>query len=140
MTETEFRVKHSILIEYYQLIEMRLKSICAMLTANEEKGWFERLDDFEFDPIGILIRNIRTVQELESIAIFSPEDFAAIDDLREARNYWAHECFGGKHPVCFNKGIVKNQSHAQRINSDYKNAVEWDEKLANIIRSLHTRE
>ena len=26
MTETEFRIKHSEIIEYYQLIEMRLKS------------------------------------------------------------------------------------------------------------------
>ena len=27
MTETEFRFKHSKIIEYYQLIEMRLKEI-----------------------------------------------------------------------------------------------------------------
>ncbi len=37
MTETEFRVKHSELIEYYQLIEMRLKGICAALLADGEK-------------------------------------------------------------------------------------------------------
>ena len=31
MTENDFRVKHSEIIEYYQLIEMRLKGICASL-------------------------------------------------------------------------------------------------------------
>lgn len=38
MTEAEFRVKHSELIEYYQLIEMRLKCICADLLADEDRG------------------------------------------------------------------------------------------------------
>ena len=43
MTETEFRFKHSEIIEYYQLIEMRLKGICAALMADGNKGWYERL-------------------------------------------------------------------------------------------------
>ena len=59
MTETEFRVKHSELIEYYQLIEMRFKSACAGLLADEEKGWFNRLDDYESDPFGKLIQKFK---------------------------------------------------------------------------------
>ena len=56
MTKTEFREKHSELIEYYQYIEMRLKGICATLLADEERGWFERLEDYESDPLGKLIK------------------------------------------------------------------------------------
>ena len=39
MTETEFRVNHSTIIEYYQYIEMRLKVICAALLSDEERNW-----------------------------------------------------------------------------------------------------
>ena len=136
MTEAEFRIKHSEIIEYYQLIEMRLKSICAVLIANEDKSWFERLDDYEFDPMGVLIRNIRTMQELTETTLFSINDFNVIDDLREARNYWAHECFGGKRPVCFKNGKVKQHEYARKIENDHRIAVEWDERLAEILHEL----
>ena len=36
MTEIEFRAKHSELIEYYQLIEMRLRFICATLPVDKK--------------------------------------------------------------------------------------------------------
>ncbi len=54
MTESDFRFKHSELIEYYQYIEMHLKAICAGFLADEEKGWFERLSDYETDSFGNL--------------------------------------------------------------------------------------
>ena len=58
MTEVEFRVKHSELIEYYQLIEMHLKGICAALDVDKENSWFDKLDDFEADPLGKLLKKI----------------------------------------------------------------------------------
>ena len=37
MNQSEFREKHSELIEYYQYIEMRLKGICAVIPADESR-------------------------------------------------------------------------------------------------------
>ena len=59
MTETEFRLRYSELIEYYQYIEERLKYICAQLLADEDKDWFNRLNELESDPFGMLIRKIQ---------------------------------------------------------------------------------
>lgn len=60
MTEVEFRVKHSELIEYYQLIEMHLKGICAALDVDKENSWFDKLDDFEADPLGKLLKKLKS--------------------------------------------------------------------------------
>lgn len=67
MTEVEFRVKHSELIEYYQLIEMHLKGICAALDVDKENSWFDKLDDFEADPLGKLLKEIKKLQSKKII-------------------------------------------------------------------------
>lgn len=58
MTESDFRFKHSELIEYYQYIEMRLKFICANFLAKDEQEWFDRLVDYETDSLGKLIKKM----------------------------------------------------------------------------------
>jgi hypothetical protein len=45
MTENDFRIYHSKIIEAYQFIEMHLKMICADLLSDEERDWLERFDD-----------------------------------------------------------------------------------------------
>ena len=136
MTETEFRVLHSEIIEYYQLIEMRLKGICAAILADADKSWFDRLADYDSDPFGKLIKQIKTLQSQKNIFLFSQADFEALADLRETRNYWVHQCFTSFHPVTFRKGLVRWPEFAVRIKSDFQNAVDWDEKLTEIERPL----
>ena len=135
MTETDFRVKHSELIEYYQLIEMRLKFTCAALLADEERGWFDRLNDYESDPFGLLLQKIKDLQVQKPIEVLSKEDFIALGELRKTRNYWVHQCFGGQWPIVFRKGEVKNLSYAKKLVSDLNDAIEWDEKLTQTARS-----
>lgn len=132
MTESEFRIKHSELIEYYQYIEMRLKFICAAFLANNEKGWLERLDDIDSDPYGTLLHNIKELQEKRKIEVLSPDDFIALDEIREKRNYWVHQCFGGKYPIVFPKGKLKNAGYGTMIVADLDTAIAWDEKLVEI--------
>ena len=136
MTETEFRFKHSEIIEYYQLIEMRLKGICAALMADGNKGWYERLAEYEHDPMKRLIDGIDTIQDQKETKPFSKEDFDALDDLRKTRNYWAHDCFAGNHHVCFKNGEVRNPKHVERIMADFETAIAWDKKLAKIFRGF----
>ena len=137
MTEIEFRENHSRIIEYYQYIEMRLGMICAALLADQEKGWFERLDDYDGDPLGKLIRKTQESQTEKQETWLSPEDFRELDALSQARNFWTHECFKLNHHVCFSKGIVRNQAYAKKLNSDLQNVMEWNEKLTEILRKFH---
>ncbi len=133
MTEEDFRFKHSELIEYYQYIEMRLKAICAGILANEEKSWIERLDDYESDSFGTLLTKIKEIQKQKQITVLNKDDLAKLDKLRITRNYWAHQCFGGKHPIIFKKETVNRNEYANKIITDLNEAVEWDEKLTNKI-------
>lgn len=140
MTETEFRANHSKLIEYYQYIEMRLKSICSALQMDEEKGWFEKLDEFGYDPFGKLVQRIRSIQAEEQITLLSKEDLDCLYAMRITRNYWVHQCFvphkeetlfdGG---IVFNKGEMHRSRYAIRLLTDLRDAIEWDEKLTRLF-------
>ena len=137
MTEDEFRIDHSRLIENYQYIEMRLKGICAAMLADEEKNWFERLGDYSEDTLGKLIRNIQTIQSEKNCALFTQDNFESLEQIRKARNYWCHECFGGDWPIIFKRGKVMRQAHVERLLQDLRESAECEEKLVEIMRSLH---
>ena len=140
MTETEFRIKYSQLIEYYQYIEERLKYICAQLLADEEKSWFDRLDELESDPFGLLVTKIQSLQVQKHNAVLCQKDIDALNELRSARNYWVHQCFGGlKSPIIFKKEELKNHNHGNKVLADLSAAIEWDQKLAEICKSINGR-
>ena len=130
MKETDFRIYHSMIIETYQHIEMKLKVLSSRLLSTEERGWFDRLDDYESDSLGKMLVKIRDIQDKKNIELFSSDDFTKMENMRQARNYWAHECFGGMTPIVFNKGIVKRPAYATRLVDDLKAAEEIESSLA----------
>lgn len=139
MTETEFRVKHSEVIEYYQYIEMRLRFICSAIISDDLQEWFSRLGDYDADPMGKLIKTLRELQKEKNCEWLSPEDFESLDEIRKSRNYWSHECFIGlkQAHVAFNrKGLLKHSFHSKKIISDLQKAIEWDEKLTEISSKM----
>ena len=133
MTETQFRIKHSEIIEYYQLIEMRLKFICAYLTADEERGWFNKLEDYEYDSFGALIHKVEAVQEQQKCDILKKEDLEVLYATRKARNYWVHQCFNDRNAITFRDGEVVDIQNWVKLASDLNSAMEWDEKIAEQI-------
>ena len=143
MTETEFRIKHSKLIEYYQLIEFRLKGICSALLADKGRAWLEGIEDYESDPLGKLISEARAIQRQTNDVCFTEDDFTALDNIRKNRNYWCHQCFGGIDDiVVFKKDkssgdmMVSCSKHAERLDCDLHNSIKWDKKLTDIFRSI----
>ena len=135
MNKAEFYEKYCELITYYQCIEADLKGICASLLADEERGWFERLDDYESDPLGKMIQEIQILQEKKNCALFSSEDFEALNAMRKTRNYWVHQCFVGYTHVTFHKDIVR-PPYGGKLNADLNEAIDWDQKLTEIGRPL----
>lgn len=138
MTETDFRVQYSELIGHYQFIEIHLKEICAVLLADKDRGWFKRLDDYETDTMGEMIRKLRTVQAQKKVEFFSSADFEALEAFRQRRNYWIHKCFiDDCVTIVFKDGGLKRPQHAKMITDDFLNAQEWNEKLVEIGQSIH---
>lgn len=132
MTESEFRIKYSELVEYYQYIEMRLKFICGAFLADNERGWLDRLNDIDSDPFGTLLRNIKEIQDKRHVEVLKDEDFVALGEIREKRNYWVHQCFGGRNPIVFPRGQLKNPAYGTMLIKDLDTAIMWDEKLVEI--------
>ena len=138
MTEIEFRTRYSEIIEYYQYIEMHLKGICASFSEDENRTWFDMLDDYESDPFGKLLLTIKKYQEEKIVVLFSDGDFSALDKIRKERNYWVHRCFAGDIDghVIFKRGFVRDEKYVQRLNSDLNEAIDWDKKVTEIERSI----
>ena len=138
MTEKEFRVMHSELIEYYQLIEWRLGVLCATILADEERNWFERLNDYEYDSFGLLMHKISEIQEQQHLQVLKPTDLKALHDLRKKRNYWVHQCFvDNELPIVFNgRGELKRPHFAKKLKEALRDAIDWDEKLTEVARGI----
>jgi len=135
MTENDFRFRHSELIEFYQLIEMRLKGICAEFVADEEKGWFDRLDDYESDSFGLLLKETKKLQKQKQIDLLTQEEFSILDEIRKKRNFWVHQCFG-LYPIVFKKGELRHSESGKKLCLDLDEAKEWDRKLTETTRKL----
>ena len=139
MTKAEFRDRHSEIIEKYQNIEMHLRGICAALLANKDDSWFKKLDEHETDTLGELIKKIQFLQNQKQLELFTPEDIETLNQIRKSRNYWVHQCFidPNLRTVTFRKDeTIKHTEIAQRINSDLRTAVEWNEKITEIEKPL----
>ena len=68
--------------------------------------------------------------------MFKDDDFRELDELRKKRNYWVHQCFSTDDHVIFRKGILREASYCTKICSDWREAIEWDEKITEIGRPL----
>ncbi len=136
MTETEFRISHSRIIQYYQLVEDRLRAISAALLADEDRNWIDRLEDYETDALGKLIYQAQQIQKNGRFDFLPETDFDSLHELRKNRNYWCHECFNGDTPVTFRNGNVRRAYHSERLERDLEEAVIWDEKLTEVFRSI----
>ncbi len=130
MFQSKFQRLHSELISYYQLIETKLKFICSKLLANEEKGLFDRLDDFENDSFGVLVHKIQEIQQNDDRIALTEQEIKSLNNLRKERNYWIHQCYVSNPHVTFTtKGELKNPAFATRITEALNEAIEWDKIL-----------
>ena len=135
MKQTDFYKNYCELITYYQCIEVHLKGLCALLLADEERGWFDRLEDYESDPLGKMIQEIQSLQVKKNCVLFSPEEFEALNTIRQSRNLWVHQCFVGYSHVTFRNGIVR-APYGEMLAADLNEAIYWDQKITEIGHTL----
>lgn len=91
MDEMElFKVVHSELLMSMQYLEQDLKIIFATL----KDGRFD--DNYEIlaeAPLGKVLKEFQKLDKEKGFAKIKPQDYELLEEIREIRNYWAHQCY-----------------------------------------------
>ena len=90
MDRNRFKLIHSELIQQVQCIENNLKIIYAVM----HKGNFKsNLKSVEKMNLGKIARELEELDKSDNLPDFSEEEYTTIDEIREIRNYWCHQCY-----------------------------------------------
>ena len=90
MTRDKFKLIHSDLIMQVQCIENDLK----MIYAGMHSGDFDRnLDMLEKANLGTVIKKLKDLDYSDGKPDLSEQDYALLEQIREIRNYWCHQCY-----------------------------------------------
>lgn len=90
MTLEEFRIRHSEIIEQYQLIEHHLEGIFGLIGNGDFDELTRRVEN---DTMGELIRKVRFMVKENNINLINKDDFNILEEIRDERNYWCHQCY-----------------------------------------------
>ena len=90
MTRDKFKIIHSDLIMQVQCIENDLKLIYASM----HSGDFDKnLDMLEKANLGTMIKRLKELDYSDGKPDLSEQDYALLEQIREIRNYWCHQCY-----------------------------------------------
>lgn len=90
MDRNRFKLIHSELIQQVQCVENNLKIIYAAML----KGDFNKnLKTTERMNLGKIARELEYLDNSDDMPEFSEEEYNIIDEIREIRNYWCHQCY-----------------------------------------------
>lgn len=90
MDRNQFKLIHSELIQQVQCIESDLKIIYAAM----HKGKFnDALKFVEKMNLGEIVRELQYLDNSDDMPEFSEEEYNTINEIREIRNYWCHQCY-----------------------------------------------
>lgn len=90
MTREKFKLIHSELIMQVQLIENDLK----LIYAGMHKGNFDKnFNTLEKSNLGTVIRKLKELDYSDGHPDLSKCDYEVLEQIREIRNYWCHQCF-----------------------------------------------
>ena len=90
MTRDKFKLIHSELIMQVQLIENDLK----LIYAGMHKGNFDKnFNMLEKSNLGTTIRKLIELDYSDGHPDLSKRDYEVLEQIREIRNYWCHQCF-----------------------------------------------
>ena len=90
MTYQEFLLLHSDTIRCFQLIEHDLKGIYAFMQQGDVDENFESLSKKN---LGYVLKSLKKLDYSDGDPFLSPEDYNFLNQMRDKRNYWCHQCF-----------------------------------------------
>ena len=89
-TDTKFKTMHSEIIKYYQCIEYDMKRIYSAMASDD---YFDCMDMLDGKNWGEILNRLRKLDNSDNDPFFSEEEYALLDEIRERRNYWCHQCY-----------------------------------------------
>ena len=131
MTRDQFKLIHSELIMHVQLIENDLRLIYASMKA----GVFEdNYDNLEQANLGKIIRALKELDNSDGAPELSDKDYETLNQIREIRNYWCHQCYLDYiYIVDDNAQEKKFQKIAERLHQDGNRTWTCHEKWRNSV-------
>lgn len=90
MTRDTFKLIHSELIQQVQCIEHDLKIMYAAM----KKGRFQsNMEAMRKANLGKIARELEALDYSDDFPELSERDYEVIDEIRDIRNYWCHQCY-----------------------------------------------
>lgn len=133
MTEREFRLAYSEIMEHYQFIEEHLERTYASLT-DSTKYYYEGFQDVEKTNLRRLVKEIQKQEKARGVKALSDDLVKEIEDICEKRNFWAHECFT---KLIFRpNGDVKYEEDVVMMRNDIAKARELRDTLFELQKKL----
>ena len=85
-----FKLIHSELIMSVQYIEQDLKLIYSILKSGEFYDNYSVVENF---PLGMLLKSVHEMDQELDYSKIKKKDYELLDQIREIRNYWCHQCY-----------------------------------------------
>ena len=134
MTYDTFKLIHSELIMSVQYIEQDLRIIYSTVKPGNFEDNYAVVDNA---PLGRLLKELRELDDVLGYSSLGEEDYKLLDEIREIRNYWCHQCYLDFHyetdPV---KHEAKFQEVAQRLHFDELRVFDLYEKIEKLRKNV----
>lgn len=112
-----FKMVHSELIMSMQYIEQDLKLVFAAVSDGDFDEYLAELENANF---GKVIKEFQELDQKTGFARFSDESYALLNEIREMRNYWCHQCYLDFH-------YFKNPDEHQKAYEKVAQRLHYDE-------------
>lgn len=126
-----FRALLGEIIEYFQCIEYDLKRIYSAISSED---FDECMDTLEGDNWGVVLNKLKSLDYTYDEPYLSQNDYQLLDEIRERRNYWCHQC-------CLDFVYIENdyerENRLQRLIRQLENEKNRASKLQNSLESFY---
>lgn len=130
MTRDKFKLIHSDLIMQVQCIENDLRIIYAAMKSGD---FDDNFDDLEKANLGRIIRELKRLDRSDGHPDLAEDDYELIDQIREIRNYWCHQCYlDFIYVPDYYEREQRFQEIAERLSHDESRTLDLQEKLENL--------
>ncbi len=85
-----FQKLHSEIIEYFQCIEYDMKRIYSAMDSDD---FDDNMDWLANDNWGVVLGKLKKLDNSDGDPLLTEEEYNLLDEIREIRNYWCHQCY-----------------------------------------------
>lgn len=137
MNYDTFKLIHSELIMSVQYIEQDLKLIYSILKGGK---FYDNYSDVGNFPLGKLLQSLHELDQELGYSKIKEKDYELLNQIREIRNYWCHQCYIDFHyiedPQEHDKAF---QMVACRLHEDELCVYELQQKIEKLRKSVERK-